>query len=230
MTHVKICGLMNQRDVNLCVEAGVDMVGFVVDYPAPVPWNLSIDEAAELMKMVPASVKSCVVTGGSVGKVLDMVGKIKPDVVQLHYKETLHEVKEIAGSLKVQGIETIKALRIDCDGKCDFEISDPALAARELSLKTEISAILVDSYTEAIAGGTGVRVDLSIFEIIKKNSSLPVILAGGLNPTNIHSLISEVDPDAVDVLTGVEEKSGKKDERKVREFINNARLSSARNK
>lgn len=222
MTQVKICGLMNQRDVNLCVEARVDMVGFVVDYPAPVPWNISVDEAEELINGVPTSVKSCVVTGGAVEKVLDLVNKIKPDVVQLHYKETLQDVIEISQSLQKLGIETIKALRIGSKGMCDFEISDPALAAQELS-KTGISGILVDSFTEAIAGGTGVRVDLSIFETIKKNSSLPVILAGGLNPTNIHSLISEVHPDAVDVLTGVEEKPGKKDESKIKEFIKNAR-------
>lgn len=223
MTRVKICGLMNAHDVHLCVQAGVHMVGFVVDYPVPVPWNLTRDEAKELIERVPPFVSTCVVTGGSVERVLNIVHKTRPNAVQLHYKETLHEVKEIAYQLQLRGIKTIKALRIDRDGNCDFEIQDPVKAARELS-KTGISAILVDSFTESMPGGTGVMVNLSAFQTIQKESSLPVILAGGLNPTNIQSVIHDAHPYAVDVLTSVEEKPGQKDPDKISQFVGNCLL------
>lgn len=209
---------MNNKDVQLCIKAGVDMLGFVVDYPTPVPWDLSIDEARELIQHVPPFVSTCVVTGGTVEKVIDIALETRPNVVQLHYKETLSEVKEIASELRIYGIKTMKALRIDSKGNCNFEINDPAMAVYELS-KTGLSAILVDSYTESMPGGTGVMVNLSAFRTIQKESTLPVILAGGLNPTNIQSLINEVHPFAVDVMTGVEEKPGKKDAERILEFM-----------
>lgn len=224
MTRVKICGLMNQRDINLCVQAGVHMLGFVVDYPVPVPWNLEISEARALMQQVPPFVSTCMVTGGSVEKVLDLAKKIRPNVVQLHYKETLEDVKEIAHGLTLRGIKTMKALRIGPDGKCDFEITDPILAVRALT-ETGISAILVDSYTESRPGGTGVLVNLTSFKMIQKESSLPVVLAGGLNPGNVFSLVHELHPYAIDVLTGVEETSDKKDPNKIAEFMKNVQVA-----
>ncbi|WP_077210768.1 phosphoribosylanthranilate isomerase [Bacillus dakarensis] len=218
MTRVKICGLMNEKDVNLCVQAGVHMVGFVVEYPLSVPWNLSIERAKELIQQVPPFVSTCIVTGGSVQKVLDVVNKVCPDVVQLHYKENLSEVGEIAYRLKLKGVKTIKALRIDENGNCDFEIKEPNKAASELC-KTGISAILVDSYTESLPGGTGVMVNLSAFQKVQQVSTLPVIMAGGLNPDNITSLVRKVNPYAVDVLTGVEVRPNEKDPEQIVQFV-----------
>ena len=218
MTRVKVCGLMNKKDIDLCVNAGVHMLGFVVDYPDPVPWNLSTAEARELIRAVPAFVSTCVVTGGSAEKILQLAREVGPNVVQLHYKETLQEVKEIAEELKLRGIRTIKALRIDGEGNCDFEIANPVLAARALA-KTGVAAILVDAYTAAMPGGTGVRVDLSTFLTIQQERTVPVILAGGLSPTNIAQAIRESKPYAVDTLTGIEESSGRKDPEKIISFM-----------
>jgi len=218
MTRVKICGLMNSDDVDLCVQAGVHTVGFVVDFPETVPWNLTTAKARELIAKVPPFVSSCVVTGGTVDKVLAIAKATHPNIVQLHYKETLKEVDEIAHRLSLLGIKTIKALRIGSDGKCAFEVSDPVRAARALA-ETEVSALVVDSYTASRAGGTGIKVDVSTFKTIRQESALPVILAGGLNPTNVLHLIRQTNPYAVDVLTGVEESVGQKDPEKVYQFM-----------
>ncbi len=226
MTRVKICGLMNRRDVDLCVQAGVHILGFVVEYPVHVPWNLTIDTARELIGQAPPFVSTCVVTGGEVGKVLDIVNETCPDVVQLHYKETLCEVKEISQKLKLQGVKVIKALRMDSEGNCDFEITDPYFAVKELE-KSGISAILIDSYTASMPGGTGVVVDLTVFKKIQKESSLPVILAGGLTPDNILSIIEQAQPFAVDVLTGVETKPDQKDPEKIKRFLSNVQSGMA---
>lgn len=222
MTRVKICGLMNQSDVNLCVQAGVDMVGFVVDYPVDVPWNLTKKEAKKLISRVPSSVSTCVVVGGQPESIIELAKSVNPDVVQLHYKETLQETAELVSALQAQGITIIKALRVDKEGRCDFEIADPVRAAQELA-QTGVTAILVDSYTEVRPGGTGMTVDLAAFRAIQKNSPLPVILAGGLNPTNISFLLQQVRPYGVDVLTGVEAKPGQKDEGKIKAFMQNVR-------
>lgn len=224
MTRVKICGLMNREDVDLCVQAGVHTVGFVVDFPETVPWNLTIAEARELIAKVPPFVNSCVVTGGTVEEVLAIAKAIHPNIVQLHYQETLNEAGEIAHQLNLLGIKTIKALRIDSAGKCAFEVSDPVRAAEALA-ETEVSALVVDSYTASRPGGTGIRVDVSAFKTIRQETALPIILAGGLNPTNVLPLIRQTDPFAVDVLTGVEETVGKKDPQKVYRFMRSVSMS-----
>jgi len=209
---------MNKRDIDLCVQAGVQILGFVAEYPEPVPWNLSAAKAGELIRQAPPHIGTCLVTGGPVGKTLRLAKQTCPDFIQLHHKETLAEVRELTGHLKQLGIKTIKALRIDSRGNCDFEITAPLLAARALA-KTGIAALLVDTYTASMPGGTGVRVDLATFRTIQKESTVPVILAGGLNPGNILEIIREAQPCAVDLLTGVEESPGRKDPLKINSFM-----------
>ncbi len=218
MTRVKLCGITNERDIDICAKAGVHVLGFVVAYPVPVPWNLTPERARELIESVPPFIQTCVVTGGEVDKILDIAALTRPNLVQLHYRESLAEIAEMARSLKQQGMKTIKALRINSDGRCDFEIPDPAIAAKALS-KSGISAILADSYTETMPGGTGVAVELRTFRRIKKESSLPVILAGGLNPANIENIVREAQPYAVDILTGAEESPGHKNPDKINRLM-----------
>lgn len=218
MTQVKICGLMNREDIDICVRAGVHMLGFVTEYPMAVPWNLTAAKAGELIRGVPPFVRTCVVTGGSVERVLNIAYETCPDVVQLHYNETLEEVAEISRKLQLRGIKTVKALRINANGKCNFEITHPAAAARELS-GTGIWAILADSCTDERPGGTGVMVDITTYRIIQKESAVPVILAGGINPGNILPILHEVHPCAVDILTGSEAERGRKDPKKIRKIM-----------
>jgi len=218
MVRVKVCGLMTERDLEICVDAGVHTLGFVADYPEPVPWNLGRMEAARLVSKVPPYVCTCVVTGGNPDYAAETALRIRPHVLQLHYRETLDDISCVVERLMPEGIRVVKALRIREDGSCDFEIEDPAEAARALS-ETGVSGVLVDSFAENMPGGTGISVDLSTFLAVKANSTVPVILAGGLNPGNIGGIIRAARPFAVDVLSGVEIRPGLKDQRKVREFM-----------
>ena len=115
--------------------------------------NLTIQEAKPLISGVNDSTKTCVVAGGTQNRILALADNLRPDIVQLHYKETLSEVSCLSEKLSHMGIKTIKALRINEYGKCDFEISDPVQAAKVLS-DTGINAIAVDSYSESMPGGT----------------------------------------------------------------------------
>lgn len=218
MMWVKICGIMNLRDALLCVKQEVDIVGFVVEYPVAVPWDISAMEAKNLIAAVSHSVKTCIVTGGSVEKILRLAREIKPDYIQLHYNETLYDVRLISKELVKCGIKTIKALRIDKVGACAFEICNPLDAVRELE-KTDISAILVDSYTEHMPGGTGDMISLELFNELKEIARLPLILAGGIKPDNISDIISQTKPYAIDVLTGVEDSPGCKSEEKIAKLM-----------
>lgn len=82
------------------------------------------------------------------------------------------------------------------------------------------SAILLDAYKAGVPGGTGEVFDWSL---IPKELTKPIVLAGGLTPSNIKNAIEQVAPYAVDVSGGVELSKGIKSELKVQEFISGAK-------
>lgn len=216
---VKICGITTEYDIKPCDDAGVDACGFVVEYPANVPWNLNAEKAASLVKLVPGGISTFMVTGGNPDRVVHLAREVRPDFVQLHHEETLAEVSEISSRLKALGISTVKALRIDSSGRLNFEIPDIAAAARALE-KAGADALLIDSFTRTRPGGSGRAVDSGAYLTLRKNTSLPVILAGGLTPDNLDALVpAECPPYMLDVLSGVEASPGIKDKDKVAAFV-----------
>ncbi|MDL2315675.1 phosphoribosylanthranilate isomerase [Desulfovibrio sp. OttesenSCG-928-A18] len=220
---VKICGITRESDISLCVDAGADACGFVVQYPADVPWNLDAEKAASLVRLIPGGTSTFMVTGGSPDRVVGLARQLRPDFVQLHHEETLAELCEISGRLKALGISTVKALRIDSGGRLNFEIPDIAVAAGALE-KAGADALLIDSFTRARPGGSGRAVDPGAYMTLIKSTSLPVILAGGLSPDKLNTLVpAKYPPYMLDVLSGVESSPGIKDKDKVAAFVKAAR-------
>jgi phosphoribosylanthranilate isomerase len=219
MTRVKICGLMTAEDIRLCVKAGADAVGFVTEYPIPVPWNIDRTRARELVALTPPFVTKTAVVGGPPESILQIADTVKPDLLQLHGDETRKEIEHICSALENTGIQVIKALRIDIDtGKAHFSIEDPLEAAKVLA-GTAIAGLVVDSKTAHRPAGTGVPLDWSIIERIASSISIPLILAGGLTVHNVSEAIERVRPYGVDVISGVEKAPGVKDNKRVRQFV-----------
>jgi phosphoribosylanthranilate isomerase len=219
MTRVKICGLMTEHDICLCTQAGADALGFVTEYPVPVPWNLDRERSRELIAKVPPFVTTTAVVGGPKESILKIVDTVKPQVVQLHADETKEDIAYICGRLSEIGVQVIKALRIDVDTqKAQFAIEDPEKAALALC-STGIAALAVDSKTSGRPAGTGVPLDWKIIQSISAAIPIPLILAGGLNVDNVTAAISFVKPYGVDIISGVEKTPGIKDPDKVHKFV-----------
>ncbi len=219
MTRIKICGLTNVEDIRLCVTAGAHALGFVVEYPIPVPWNLDRQKARDLMDRVPPLVSRVIVVGGDPRIVVELAEFLKPHVVQLHGNEPVSVTKNIVGALKMLGVQVIKALRFSVQtGKCSSACEDPLDAAR-LIADAGADALVLDSFSEARPAGTGQSIDWAIARNIRETAGLPVVLAGGLNSGNVGQAVATVRPYGVDVISGVENPVGKKDPDKVRAFI-----------
>ena len=84
----------------------------------------------------------------------------------------------------------------------------------------DTDAIIVDA-----SQGRGKTYSPAYARDIMNRTTLPVILAGGLNPDNVAEAVRNIRPYAVDVASGTESSPGIKDPEKVRAFIQNARLS-----
>lgn len=202
---VKICGHMRAEDVRMCVRHGVDIVGFVVEYPRPVPWNLNVATAKELIAVADEPAKICIVTGGKPDKVLRIAMETMPDYIQLHCNETLQDTAQIVRELKNHGVKIIKTVFPNTP---DLEKTAAAFCT------AGVYALLFDPRTpdNAVHGGMA---DLSAFDKLQRAVSCPVILAGGISPGNVAEIVLQSSARIIDLMTGVEICPGIKDEAKV---------------
>ena len=222
MVWVKICGITNEADLELCVAAGVDAVGLVAEYYLPVPWNLDRAAVLDLIKRTPPPVQTVVVAGGPPAQVIAIAQFTHPDILQLHGRESLAEIAIVTREAHRLGIRVFKALGINPEtGQALFEIPEPWDAAQALE-QAGLDGLVIDTRTATSPAGTGITLDWEKVGEWRRRLALPVILAGGLTPANVAAAVNTVAPFGVDVISGVEQTRGRKDPLKVREFVRRA--------
>lgn len=227
---LKICGLMDPEGIRLCLEQHVDVLGFVTEYPVPVPWNLQKNDAADLLSYsrelrgrLSSPAKLCIVTGGSPDKVIRLAREIRPDLVQLHYTETVKETLEIAETLHREGIRVIRSIPQDSEQRIRmFGSSDPAKIAQCFA-PARIDALLLDARDAANAADGGGSIlehtDLAAVKQMRSRFIGKIILGGGLTARNIRRAADLFSPDLADVMTGVETAPGKKSGALLKELV-----------
>ena len=219
VVRVKLCGMMSREDLSMAELAGADAVGFVTQYPVPVPWNLTANQAADLISEASPFLTTVAVVGGSAKQMVETALRVRPKVLQLHGDETLDEIRQVVKELKNTSIRVIKAMRVDIEtGLARFDETDPVKAGMLLA-GSGISALIVDSKTSSMPAGTGVPLDWEMAATVGKAANLPMILAGGLNAGNVADAVMKVRPYAVDVISGVEDEPGVKNLEKMKAFV-----------
>ena len=213
MTWIKICATTNLGDAQSSVAAGADALGFIF---SPSTRRIEVGSAAEITMALPAGTEKI---GVFVNEAPERVAVIAQQAgltgVQLHGDEPasqLTQYREVLGRRKL--IKTLQMRELLAEG------GDRQLEAY-LEAHDSISAILLDAGRPEQRGGTGTPFDwelaLPVVERIK--AVLPVIIAGGLNAGNVGEAIKLFEPWGVDVVSGVERETGKKDEAKLRSFV-----------
>ncbi len=209
---LKICGLMREEDVALCCRKGVEICGFVTEYPVPVPWNLSRDRCAELLPMTRGKAKSCLVTGGEADKLRSLALCLRPDLIQLHAGESLELTAALAADLAPLGIGVIKTVPAAPEARLrEFGTADPAACGEMLS-RAGVYAALVDARGPENAASASLHADPALFRAVRDAARCLTILGGGVKPDNCEEIIRELDPAALDVMSGVERAPGRKSE------------------
>lgn len=219
MTRIKICGMTSEEEVRLCAGAGAHALGFVVEYPVDVPWNLDRERAGQLMRAVPPFVARVIVVGGDPKTVVALTRLLRPHAVQLHGSEPVAVTADLVPAVHALGAMALKPLRFSVEtGRCRSECEDPIEAARLIE-RTGVDALILDSVADNRPAGTGRVMNWRLARKIRDSVRLPVILAGGLHAGNVGRAVREVLPYAVDVITGVEDSSGRKTREKIQAFI-----------
>ncbi len=201
---VKICGITNQADGEAAVEAGADALGFV--FYDKSPRAVTIENAAQLIRALPPFVvKVGVFVNADQEMVVRAVGDCGLNLLQFHGDEPSDYCRQF-------GVMSMKAFRIRDAGSLDSLESYPT------------DAWLLDAFTPGKLGGTGETFNWNLaIEAQKRANGRPVFLAGGLTPENISAAVQQVQPYGVDVSSGVESAPGRKDHKKVKDFIQRAK-------
>lgn len=198
MTKIKLCGLSRCCDINAANALKPEYVGFVF---APKSRRYVTYETAEKLKkrLAPEILAVGVFVNEAPGMVARLLDSGIIDIAQLHGSEDEHYIKELR---TMTDKPLIKAFQINT--KKDM------IAARNSSA----DYVLLDSGS----GGTGTVFDWSMLKLFGR----PFFLAGGLNAGNVKNAVKEFQPYAVDVSSGIET-AGRKDERKMKEFVHAVR-------
>ena len=204
MTRVKVCGIMNEKDLDCAIAGGADAVGFIVEVEDS-RHRISAEDASELIRLVPVFTKSvAVIAPNSPEEAVLLARKTEADLLQVHGTLEPLEIKELKKRVHQKVIAAVP----------------PGVEAHRMAAAAD--AILLDTFKDDKLGGTGAVHDWSVSAAVARGIQIPIILAGGLNPSNVGEAIRTVKPYAVDVSSGVEI-AGRKDQEKVESFVREVR-------
>lgn len=199
-TMIKVCGLTEVREAEYLNRLKIDFAGFVLFFPKS-KRNISIEKAEEIMKYLDKNIKkTAVVVSPAKEQIIDICNS-RFDYIQIHGK-----IEEEV--LKMAQIPVLKAFNVD-----DMD------EIKMYSSNEKIAGYVFD----AAEPGSGRSFDWDILSQIERDSKL-FVLAGGLNPDNVRKAVAAVNPDMVDVSSGVENDDGfGKDILKIEKFVKQIR-------
>lgn len=209
---VKICGLSTRDTLEAALAAGADMVGFVF-FPRS-PRHLSLETARALGGQAKGRATKVALTVDADDATLSrIVEALKPDILQLHGRET---VARLRGIRQKFGLQVMKAIAVE---------SAADLASLPF-YATVCDRILFDARPPSEAtrpGGLGATFDWHVLENLQLK--LPFMVSGGLNAGNVAEAVRVTCAGGVDVSSGVERAPGVKDLQMIDSFIRAARAT-----
>ncbi len=198
-TRVKICGFTRVDEAVSASCLGADAVGLVF-YPSS-PRHVDIGQAIKIVNALPAFTTAVALfVDEQEARIREILGQVAIDCLQFHGDEP-------PAACRLYGKRYIKAVRMH-EG-----INLPAIARAY----HDAAGLLLDAYRPDAKGGTGHCFDWEL--IPKEGCGVPIILAGGLDATNVRQAIQAVRPYALDVSSGVEMEKGVKDRVKMAAFL-----------
>ena len=206
ITKIKICGITNLKNALEAVEVGVDALGFV--FFSESPRYINPKKARAIIDLLPSFVlRVGLFVNAPKEEVLSAISESRVNLLQFHGDED----EKFCNQFNLPYIKAIS-------------FKDGINLLEYCQLFVSSSAILVDTYSQEMRGGTGETFN---WDLIPKSLPLPLIIAGGLDSKNVSSLINSVNPYGVDVSGGVEIDKGIKDHSMMKNFVlgvNNATI------
>jgi phosphoribosylanthranilate isomerase len=202
-TRIKICGITNLEDALYAANIGADALGFI--FYTQSPRYIAPSAAREIINALPPFVTTIAVTVNlNVEELLKTMTISRCQVIQYHGDIADNQLTELAFPI-------IKAIPIAI--REDLE---------SLARYPSARAFLLDTKKTGLYGGTGVTFDWHLAHEAR-NCGRPIILSGGLSPTNISEALCCAEPYAIDINSGIESAPGHKDHQQMQELFHIAR-------
>lgn len=181
-TQIKICGIKTEEEVQLINHYPVTYIGFIF---AKSKRQVTLEKAAYLRAMVRGDIKVIgVFMDQEPAFIQKAIEHCDLDGIQLHGSESNEMIETfdvpVWKSIAIKGPESLPLLQVYSNAE----------------------GLLLDTYHQGATGGTGKQFNWDLVKGLKINQQL--ILAGGLNPDNVAEAIEEVDPDVLDLNSGLE--------------------------
>jgi phosphoribosylanthranilate isomerase len=200
--YIKICGITRPADALAAEQAGADAIGFV--FHPKSPRYVSPDDVRNISRgLSPFLTRVGVFVNHSERFITETVQRCGLSAVQLSGDEP-------PSFLADAPFPVLRAVRVRQGGDL-----------RSLSDYSPGSTFVLDSFSPGSYGGTGVPFDWDL--IGREIDAYRIIIAGGLTPHNVGTVVGRLRPYGVDVSSGVEESPGIKDHSKIRRFVETVR-------
>lgn len=200
MIYLKFCGMRRPQDIEYANECRPDYVGFILS--DGFKRSVTAEEFSVLQKGLDQNIKKVgVFVNEPLVNILNREYNKSLDVIQLHGNET---------------DDYIKTLRKDFSGEIWKAVRAKSPEDIERYTWGHIDKLLIDSFSEDSAGGTGVRINTDV--VTAAEISKPFFIAGGITAENIGEIIEKTRPFGVDISSGIET-DGMKDLQKMKSII-----------
>lgn len=195
--QIKICGLRTLTDIEIINKYNISYAGFI--FAKGSKREVTINQAKEMKKFLNKNIKAVgVFTYSPIEEINNIADYCNLDIIQLHSNETIQDCK--------QAIKPVwKSIAI----KSENSILD-------IDKYPDVAGILLDTYKQGVLGGSG---EVFNWNVVKNLSSKYfIVLAGGINENNINEAIEMVEPQVIDICSGVET-NYIKDEQKIKNLV-----------
>ncbi len=193
--RIKICGITTIEQGLAIAALGATDLGFIC-VPSS-PRYLQLAQLQPLVEQLAQRVNTVgVFADFSIATISFVVTLTGLNSVQLHGTESIDFCRELRQSLP--DTEIIKAWRVQ----------NPADLTLIQTYREVVDCLLLDAYHPAALGGTGQTLDWQ--QLAAFTPPIPWLLAGGLNPENVRTALSQLQPDGIDLSSGVEVSPGQK--------------------
>jgi phosphoribosylanthranilate isomerase len=208
--RVKICCIASVDEAWLAIRSGASALGFVSKMPSG-PGPIEEELIAAIVPHVPPGIATFLLTSETTAEpIIAQQHRTRVNTIQLvdAVEPGTHEALREA----LPGVAIVQVIHV----------TGPESVAEAVQVAPKVNALLLDSGNPSLAvkelGGTGCVHVWTLSREIRDRASVPLYLAGGLNPSNVASAIEAVRPFGVDICSGLRT-NGALDETKVRTFM-----------
>lgn len=203
---IKICGLSTNESIDAIIAGGATHMGLIFFEKSP--RHVDLEKAQSLSRHAADRIQKVAVSVNADDEYMNTIVKaMQPDVLQLHGNESVERVRELKSTYN---LPVMKAFAIS--ETSDFEKVTPYIGIAD--------KFLFDAKPpkgSELPGGNGVAFDWEIMDALPK--TVPYMLSGGLDASNVCEAVERSGAKAVDTSSGVESAAGVKNIKLIEEFL-----------